>query len=653
MRKSTLAKASSVAIGVVSLASLATLSVEVEGCSHSDSEKTATVSSALDGGGDAGTSTCMAPGPPTHPNQIAGDYVPATGGAIVAVPVGDGEDLTLLLDTTTPGSWCPAFSKTLTKTGTNAYTLKECFLPPVTYSSKGDNPCAGTMDGGAADGGPGFVATDDFYNGTYVATSDAGVLGAMASVAIVARDGTEMLFSGTSSPYKYLGESDLLSKLTGGLVPSGGGYIAVNEWGNTIDTVAAPTTGTTIPQYVTDADGLQTTITSAVVGGKVQVQNIQTPGTDGTPTLTTTFGYDSSYRLTTITFPNGDNTTYAYNSNNTLASISTKGSSGAVNFQSTFAYASPTSVTRTNWVNKSGTLVIDNAESYTLQATTCWILATTNPFSETTSVVYNDAGMVVDASDQTVIPNGWPTSYGYDNLMAFTGMTNPFGSMTVANDAGCRNPSTVTDNTSGVKTQLTYNAGGQVVTGVTVTGSAGTLGTTNTPLDSCGNPATAQLNGVTIATYTPTYATGCQVSALQIVDNEFNNTYKWTFDHYGHVTSYMKNSKTWQFTVSPGGVVTAVTYPDGSKIQVTAQMPDLSPKVWTTTDPNSNPLDKISLSNIVVAPNGGGSVAQSLQGGDAGITVYSVVNGQLVQTQLTTPGGTQLPATKIAITPTP
>jgi RHS repeat-associated protein len=284
-------------------------------------------------------------------------------------------------------------------------------------------------------------------------------------------------------------------------------------------------------------------------------------------TLTTSFGYDADGHLTTTTLPDGRLINYSYDANGNLASVTPPGKSAhdftynAVNLPTsytpptvlgtgatTYAYnldRDLTTVTRPDGetinygYDTAGRLISvgtpTGTTGFTYNATT-GDLDTANRGAEKLSYSYNGPlptkstwkGTVAGSVSRVYNDNFWTSSqsvggsssikFAYDN----DGLVTKAGSLTIKRSA---KNGLITSTTLGVSTDSrSYDSFGELIA------------------------YTASANGIAVYTVTYTRDADGRVTGKSETINGTSNTYSYTYDLAGRLTSAVKNSTTDTYT---------------------------------------------------------------------------------------------------------
>jgi len=265
---------------------------------------------------------------------------------------------------------------------------------------------------------------------------------------------------------------------------------------------------------------------------------------------TTTYTYDSNNRLASVTTPTGDKTTYTYDANGDLASV--------VDPRGNVQGANPADYTTSYSYDAAGRLV-----------------TTTDPLGHATTNSYDAVGNLASVTDA----NNHTTSYTYDPAGRILTVTAPDGGITTYTYDPVGNELTRTD-ANNHTTTYTYNANGQQLTATDPLNHT----TTNT-YDPNGNPATTtkpsggtitysydhanRLTSVAHSDSTPTVSYGYDANGNRTSMSDGAGNVSYSYDNLDRLTTLSRGSNTFSYAYDVDGNPTSRTYPDNTTTNYT------------------------------------------------------------------------------------
>ena len=396
-------------------------------------------------------------------------------------------------------------------------------------------------------------------------------------------------------------------------------------------------------QYIQDRFGNRTTLTRQ--GGRNgHVSQVSSPNGrliaftyDSSDTVITqatdnagrvvSYGYDASYRMTTVTDPDGGVTTYSWDGSNRISSIqdasghtfnsNTYDANDRVTTQtladgSTYQFAytldgtgtvietdttDPRGVVRKTTFDAAGAVATDRFAvgapveedwSYTYQAGTELLLSRTDPLGRTTGLTYDPLGNLLTVTALSGTANAVTTQFTYGPFRALATITDPLSNTTTIQNNPLGQATSSTDSL-GNQTSYTYDAEGRIATvtdplgrTVSYTYDHGDLATITDPLlnvstvfaDAVGRVVrtTNALGQVTARAYDP-------IDGVKQVTDANGATTVYAFNPVGKLTSV---------TDARSGV-TAFAYDTRNRL-TTRTDPLLAVDSVTSYDPNGNLL---------------------------------------------------------------
>lgn len=345
-----------------------------------------------------------------------------------------------------------------------------------------------------------------------------------------------------------------------------------------------------------------TTYTYDNVGNRITEVNPRGNVTGGNPSAyTTTYTYDASNRLASVTTPKSEITTYTYDANgNRSTQVDPRG-------------------------NVQGANPADYTTSYTYDAAGRQ-LTVTDPLTNVTTNHYDSVGNL----DWTKDANNHQTSYSYDAAGRILTVTAPDGGITTYTYDGNGNLKTRKDDNlhlttytyddAGRLTQITGQAPGGAGTAPVTTYTYDVNGNRLTMIDPNGNATQTAGDGKTTYTYdrdnrpktiaysdtTPgvTFNYDPVGNRSSMVDG--SGTINYVYDGLDRLTSATRGTNAFSYTYDPAGNVLTRTYPDSTQITYTYDEDNRLASVATGGNSTTYAYDAASNLTTTALPSGNG-----------------------------------------------
>ncbi len=320
---------------------------------------------------------------------------------------------------------------------------------------------------------------------------------------------------------------------------------------------------------------------------------------------TTTYTYNSSNRLASVTRPEGGKTTYTYDANGNLASsVDPRGNVQGANpadYTTSYSYDAATRLlTQTDPLGHATTYTYDAAGNKTTMAdaksrSTSYtydaagrLLTVTAPDTGVTSNTYDGNGNVASRTDA----KSHTTSYTYDGVGRLTQVTgpDPDGAAPLAAPA----------------TSYTYDANGRRTTITDPNGNTTQTsgdGTTSYSYDHAG-----RLTSIGYSDSTPSVTFAYDAAGNRTAMSDGGGTVNYVYDHLARPTNITRSSDVFSYTYDSSGDLTSRSYPDGTQTSYTYNKDNLLASATTNSAVTSYVYNAAGELTQTTLPSGNGYV---------------------------------------------